>query len=66
MKARQIQRLKQFSSADVTEQGAKAFRDGLPDSACPYKWASNSRAGDFKRAWWNAGYAKAKREAESA
>jgi hypothetical protein len=62
---RQIDRLRQFQSAEVMAQGERAFRDGLTEADCPYKWSSNSRAGDFKRAWWNAGYRNAKQTAQT-
>ena len=42
---------------DIKMEGVKAFRDGAPDSTCPYRGhGADATEMSEKRVWWMTGY----------
>lgn len=48
-----------YRQAEIEQQGAAAFRDGVPRDRNPYNQVAHSRHGPMKAAWWSAGWIKA-------
>lgn len=46
------------SFPEIQAQGARARREGKPESDNPYKWVSRRNLGEQKLAAWQAGWQK--------